>query len=74
MQFIKLITSDSDTRWINLSQVSRVTIGEEPSGEVFAAVIFSDGDVSDSLKIHGSDDVNREAIHKLGEVMDSISR
>ncbi len=65
MHFVKLETSDQDRRWINLHQVSRVTIGTDESGVEFLVAIFSDGDINDSLKICGTDEINKQAIVKL---------
>ena len=65
MHFVKLETSDDDQRWINLNQVSRVTIGTDDSGIEVLVAIFADGDVNDSLKIRGTDEVNKQAIIKL---------
>ena len=73
MHFIKLATSDQDTRWINLEQVSRVTLGEEVSGVPVAVIVFSDGDLEQGLKIHGTEDVDRQAIDKLTTVLDTLS-
>lgn len=65
MHFVKLETSDDDQRWINLNQVSRVTIGIDESGVEVLVAIFADGDVNDSLKIRGTDEINKQAIVKL---------
>jgi hypothetical protein len=73
MHYIKLETSDQDVRWINLEQVSRVTVGQEASGVPFAAVVFSDGNLEECLKIHGTEDVDRRAINKLTAVLDHVS-
>jgi len=71
MNFMKLQTSDGDTRWINLDLVSRVTTGVEPAGDPFVAVIFADGAVDESLIIHGTDEKNREAIDALTKCLDA---
>ena len=65
MHFVKLETSDDDRRWINLHQVSRVTSGIDESGVEVLVAIFADGDVNDSLKICGTEEINRQAIVKL---------
>lgn len=65
MHFVKLETSDDDLRWINLNQVSRVTIGTDESGIQVLVAIFADGNLSDSLKIRGTDEINKQAIIKL---------
>ena len=69
MQFVKVETSDQDTRWINLSLVSRVTIGTDESGVEVLVAVFADGDVADSLKIRATDDVNKAAILELERVL-----
>lgn len=65
MRFVKLETSDEDSRWINLHQVSRVTVGTDASGINVLVAIFADGDLDNSLTIRGTDEVNRQAITKL---------
>lgn len=62
MSFVKLDTSDGDTRWINLSQLSRVTLGCDSDNTELLVAIFADGHVEDRLQIRGTDDLNREAI------------
>lgn len=71
MQFIRLTTSDADTRWINLAQVSRITIGED-AGSPFVAIVFSDGHTDDSLKICGTDDINRKAIQTIKDALNRL--
>lgn len=65
MSFVKIETSDQDTRWINLELISRVTIGKDESGVELLVAVFADGDAGDSLRIRGTDDVNKEAILKF---------
>ena len=62
MSFVKIETSDEDTRWINLSLISRVTVGKDETGVVVMIAVFADGDVDDALTIRGTDDVNHKAI------------
>ncbi|MFY9251999.1 MAG: hypothetical protein WAO83_00990 [Fuerstiella sp.] len=62
MSFVRIETSDNDTRWINLLQVSRVTFGRDESGVDVLVAVFADGNVGDCLKIRGTDEVNRAAI------------
>jgi hypothetical protein len=50
-----------------------VTVGQEASGVPFAAVVFSDGNLEECLKIHGTEDVDRRAINKLTAVLDCVS-
>ncbi len=74
MHFVKIQTSDNETRWINLEQVSRVTLGADDSGEPILAVVFADGNPDLSLKLHGSDHVNRAAIGCLTAGLDAVSK
>ncbi len=62
MSFVKLEPSVGDTRWINLHQLSRVTLGEDESGTEVLIAVFADGHVEDRLQIRGTDEINREAI------------
>jgi hypothetical protein len=73
MKFIKLKTSDGDVRWINLEQVSRVTMGTESQDVPFVAILFADGNVEESLKIRGIDEDNQQAIKMLVEALDRLS-
>ena len=65
MSFVKIETSDEDTRWINLDLISRVTIGRDESGVELLVAVFADGDAGDSLRIRGTDDINKEAILEI---------
>ncbi|MGI9015063.1 MAG: hypothetical protein ACR2GY_12570 [Phycisphaerales bacterium] len=72
--FFKLIMND-EIRWINLSQVSRVTLGKEaPRGEPFAVITFADGCPETRLAIHACDAISRAAIDALVEAMESLTR
>lgn len=73
MNFVKIITSDGETRWINLAQVSRVTTATESQDEPLLAVMFADANPEAVLKIHGTDDVNREAIRKFTTALNDSS-
>ena len=65
MHFVKVETSDEDTRWINLDLVSRITIGDDESGVETMVILFADGDVGNSLTIRATDEVNQLAILEL---------
>ena len=65
MSFVRIETSDEDIRWINLSSISRVTIGKDETGVDLMVAVFADGDVDDALTIRGTDDVNNEAILEI---------
>jgi hypothetical protein len=74
MHFIKLSTSDGETRWINLEAVSRVTFGHDaPREEEFVAIIFGDGEEA-RLTIHGNTVENRQAITDLRMSLDELCR
>lgn len=73
MHFIKMITSDNETRWINLDQVSRVTLTED-AGSMLLVLMFADGDPENCLKIRGSDKVNRVAIDTLTLALNELSK
>ncbi len=62
MTFVRLETSDEDIRWVNLAQISRVTIGRDEAGTDVLVAVFADGHVSDCLRIRGGDEVNQQAI------------
>ena len=74
MHFVKLDTSDHACHWVNLYQVSRVTIGTDESGVDVLVAVFSDGDLQNSLTIRGTDEVNRQAIAKTGTRTESPQR
>ena len=65
MAFVRLETSDRDTRWINLDQLSRVTLGTDRDDVEFIVAVFADGHLEDRLEIRGTDDTNVEAIRRL---------
>ncbi len=65
MSFVRIETSGEDTRWINVNRISRVTIGQDEAGVEVLVAVFADGDVSDCLRIRGTDAVNKEEILEL---------
>ena len=73
MQFVQVETSDDDRRWINLHQLSRVTIGTDETSQPLLIAIFADGDVGNSLKIVGHCEVNRKAIANIERVLNEHS-
>lgn len=74
MEFIKFETSDGETRWINLSQVARATLGHEAStGESILALTFTAATGEAPLRIHGTDDINRATIDHIMQALDSCS-
>ena len=73
MQFVQVETSDNDRRWINLHQLSRVTIGEDESSQQLLVAVFADGDIGNSLRIVGHTDLNREAIRQFERALNDHS-
>ncbi len=70
--YIKLETSDGEVRWINLDRVRRVTLAEETSGEPLLVIVFDDGGANDEVRIHGSDDKNRQVIQTVVSRLDDL--
>ena len=75
MRYIRLVTSDGESRWINLAQVSRVTLaaGESARGGSVLAIFFADACPDGKLEIHGNTAENRQAIEKLTQALDALS-
>ena len=72
MSFIKIETSEGDSRWINLDHVVRATLAHEAvSGEVLLALTFSTDHGRPTLNIHGTDDINRSAIDQIIHALES---
>jgi hypothetical protein len=71
--YIKLETSDGEVRWINLDRVRRVTLAEETVGGPLMVIVFDEGDASDEVRIHGSDDQNRQVIQKVISRLDELA-
>lgn len=74
MNFVKIETSDSETRWINLDHVSRVTLATQTQGTPILAIFFADGNRDSSLKISGSDPVNKKAIERFVAHLDAVEQ
>lgn len=72
--YIKLETSDGETRWINLDRVRRVTLAEEAVGEELMVIVFDEGNTTDEVRIHGSDEKNREVIQKVKSRLDELAK
>lgn len=73
MKFVKVDTSDGETRWINLAQVSRVTRGTDDSGSPLLVVLLADGNPDLALRIHGTDEKNRRAIRGIMTKLDRLA-
>lgn len=73
MRFVRIDTDDHDTRWVNLQQISRVTVGNDESNHPFLIAMFSDGSVDNGLKIVGRSETNRTAIKALETALNDFS-
>lgn len=73
VHYVKLCTSDGETRWVNLAQVSRVTMASVSADEPLLVVFFADADPESKLEIRGSDEANRQAIANLTARLDELS-
>lgn len=73
MKFVRIDTSDGETRWINLAQVSRVTRGTDDSGTPLLVVLLADGNPDLALRIHGTDEKNRRAIRGMLATLDRLA-
>ena len=68
--FIRIETSDEETRWINLDAVARVTLGRNVRGEpTLILFTLASGD-GGRLEIHGDDPKNVQAIESLVAALD----
>lgn len=65
MHYVQIQTSDDETRWINLAQVSRVTLATASNDEPLLAVFFNDADPENKLQIRGANDADRAAIEAI---------
>jgi len=71
MHFVKLVTSDNDARYINLDQVSRVTLAKDVTRDVPVLVIFfSDADRDAKLEVEGATAADRKAIEQFVAALD----
>lgn len=70
MKCVKITTSDGETRWLNLCHISRVTLATDVNGNPLLVIFFQGTQPEALLKIHGSDETNRQAINYLIEVLD----
>jgi len=74
MKYFKLAMSDTESRWINLAQVSRVTLASEAAhGAPILAIFFADARDDGKLEIPGTTPQNREVIKDLTSVLDALS-
>lgn len=72
MNFVKIETSDNETRWINLDHISRVTLATQTGGMPLLVIFFADGNRDCSWKIDGSDPINKKAIDHFVAHLNSV--
>lgn len=75
MHYVKITTSDDETRWINLNQVCRFTLATDAArGFPVLAIVFADGSLDDKLVLNGNNETDRKAIETLTAELDSLVR
>lgn len=75
MHYVKITTSEDETRWINLQQVCRFTYAHDAArGYPVLAMVFSTGSDDDKLIITGSNEADLKAIETLTAALDAVSR
>ncbi len=73
MHYVKIQTSDDETRWINLNQVCRFTLAKDDvRGFPVLAIVFADGSLDAKLVINGSNEIDRKAIETITTELDKI--
>ncbi len=73
MKFVKIETSGSTTRWINLAHVSRVTLADESGDQSLMVLVFSDGHRESQLKLNSQDPQDKRAIEQLTANLDAAA-
>jgi len=75
MQYVKLVTSDDETRWINLASVARVTLSRHATtGRQILVIMFRAGGSASDFKIEGENPQNVKAIETLCKALDTVSK
>lgn len=75
MHFVKLVTSDNEARYINLDQVSRVTLAKDVTRDSNLMVIFfSDAEHDSRLEVEGDTEQNRKAIECFIASLDAVCK
>lgn len=73
MHYVKIVTSDEDTRWINLNLVCRFTLAHDAArGFPVLAIVFADGSLDEKLVINGNNELDRKAIETITTELDKI--
>jgi len=74
MQYVKLVTDDQETRWINLASIARVTrTRSATTGKLILVVMFRPGGGTQDFKIEGDSPENTAAIDTLCNALDALS-
>lgn len=74
MQYVRIDTDDGEVRWINLDQISRVTLAKEaPTGNPILVITFADTSPQARLTIQATSDANRKAIDKITSAVDALA-
>lgn len=71
MKFIKLHVGGDTIRWINLEQVSRVTLANESSGHQLMVIVFADGHRETQLRLSSEDDHEAKMIDQIIHRLDA---
>lgn len=75
MHYIHIETTDGESRWLNLAQVSRVTSAFETGTDIeIIVVFFADGEAESTLRLRGSTDQDRAAIQVLKSHLEALTR
>lgn len=75
MHYVRIDTDDGETRWINLAQVSRITLAKEaPSGNPILVITFADTALQARLSIQATSSANRKAIDTLTSAADALAK
>ncbi|MEM7227717.1 MAG: hypothetical protein AAF432_02775 [Planctomycetota bacterium] len=74
MKYVRVETDDQEVRWINLSQISRVTMATSATtDDPLLVVFFADGQAETKFEIDGHSDLNRSAINRVTTVLDRLA-
>jgi hypothetical protein len=74
MKYVKLETSDGTARWINLEQVSRVTLAQDPGKDSPLLVItFEDASAEARVQVRGSNPADLKVIRQFTKLLDKLA-
>lgn len=63
--FVRITSSDGETRWINLDRITRATLAVDAHGEPLLVLLFGEHDASERLQLRGQDETDRHAIEAI---------